>query len=185
MHVMLDMETLALSPDAVILQVGMVEFEPVRGGKVEVDGLCIFVDIDSQVWRKINGPTLLWWMDQSDAARRHIIEGHSLSLDLETTLTSISEWLDTRLHEFDYLWSKGADFDVAILKHAFMDNKLPVPWHYRQARCLRTHFDYNPLSSSAQEKAHDRAAKILDAPLVKHDAIHDAVIQACEFQAAL
>ena len=182
MHVMLDLETLSLRPDAALLQVALVKFEPVPNGKVYVDeALNVFVDLAHQYKRHIDSDTLIWWLGQSEMARRTIIEGHANSHPLLTVLQQIELWLD--MSPFDKLWSRGADFDIAVLKHAFLTADMDHPWHYRQARCQRTHRDYHPLDLDQEMAAHDRAAKLMAGNLVKHDALSDCVVQICEFQA--
>ncbi len=188
MHVMLDLETLSTRPDATLLQVAVVQFEPVPAGKVLVDDAWnAFVDPASQKGSHVDIDTVMWWLGQSEDARRGIIMGYGESQPLGTVLLDIDHWLND-LGEFDKIWAKPASFDLPILQYAYQSMNLKVPWDHRQGRCLRTHLDTHSLPLTQEMMAHDRAEKLLAEAghkLVKHDALTDAVVQACEFQASL
>lgn len=188
MHVMLDLETLSLRPDATILQIAMVEFEPVHGGHIRTGRMLnLYVSPDGQA-RHVCGETLLWWMGHSEAARTTLINGitgNGLALNRALELTGA--WLGEYLGPDDRIWSNGAGFDLPILKHAFQcDGRWgrEAPWNYRMERDMRTRLDLADWDVARKAKVQERVeAHVLGVPLLTHDAAHDAVFQAV-FQAA-
>ena len=72
MHLMIDFETLSLKPNAVILQFAAVAFNPDTQEIVDV----FFANVDTRVQpgRDVSADTVLWWMSQSDSARRTMLE---------------------------------------------------------------------------------------------------------------
>jgi len=70
MHIMIDLETMGTRPDAPIIAIGAVSFD------VDTDWVwrTFYVNIDLQsavsAGAKIDPSTVMWWMKQSDEARR-------------------------------------------------------------------------------------------------------------------
>src|ERR1039458_2426242 len=97
-NVMLDLETLGTGNDAAIISIGACLFDP-RG-----DGVLIGVDhrfyarvnpaSSVEIGMKIDVSTILWWMQQSDAARKSTFEGDSL-------------WIQHALKNFDEFIKQG------------------------------------------------------------------------------
>jgi exodeoxyribonuclease VIII len=82
---------------------------------------------------EIDGPTLYWWLNQSDAARQELLT------DTQTILVAIarlSEWMGY-ISEFQ-VWGNGASFDLPKLKNAFVKCGYTVPWHHYNERDVRT-----------------------------------------------
>ena len=163
--VMIDLETMGQSSNAAILAVGAVFFD-LEGQKLgpkfyEVVDLKSCIDAGL----KIDASTILWWMDQSAAARAQFkVKGKRLVEVLE----EFSSYLDAN-SDLDKvkIWGNGADFDNVILGNAykcFGDDV--IPWKYYNSRCYRTMknlphgIDFGKLSG------------------VAHKAVDDAVFQA-------
>lgn len=129
MDVVLDLETLGTSSDSAILAIGAVSLG------------------DSVFYRRIKSPTgavsietIRWWMGQSEVVRLENWSGGDAESDVlhefGAWLTAVRDKGDGKLR----LWG-SEDFDTGILKEAYARNKLPLPWHYREPRGLRTAFD--------------------------------------------
>jgi DNA polymerase III epsilon subunit-like protein len=165
--VMLDLETLGTSADAVILSIGAVRFDA-YGDQV---GPVFYrrVNIDScQKWGlTVDGRTLVWWLDQDVLARKAIVneEGDPL----EIVLRDLSDFIK----EDDRLWGNGAAFDNAILSTAYRKVGIEQPWRFWNDHCFRTMKKLN---------------KHIPAPVfegIAHHALDDAINQAKHLQAIL
>ncbi len=132
---MLDLETLGQTPGSVIVAVGAVEF---GDGKI-IREFYERVDAESCVKAglKMDVATVMWWLEQSDAARAEIVRP---GLPLSEVLTKFGVWLDhdTQAAGQAKVWGNGAAFDNAVLKAAYEALRLPVPWRYSGDRCYRT-----------------------------------------------
>lgn len=131
--VMIDIETLDTRPSAAILSIGLVRFDVNQSGTLG-DSFEAYIDIDSNLsaGRTVSGPTLLWWLDQEDAARRRIVEAEHVPL--RTALARLSDFLKPD----DRVWGNGAGFDNVILADAYRSVGLPQPWRYWNDMCYRT-----------------------------------------------
>ena len=71
--IMIDLETLATSPDAAILTIGAVRFDPFGRELTdpEMDSFYVRVDLDScdEIGLVTNDDTIAWWANQSDEAK--------------------------------------------------------------------------------------------------------------------
>src|SRR5680860_1209460 len=113
-HVMIDLETLATTADAVILSIGAVRFD-LETGDVGQDYFYRSISIESNLGtgRRISESTLKWWMKQSAEAQQvfHDEEKHCLL----AALLDLRRWFNGTE---SIVWSNGADFDLPILTHA-------------------------------------------------------------------
>jgi len=137
-HVMVDIETLADTNNAVIVSIGAVKFDIISGETG--DTFYETVDIDSclKAGFEVTGGTIKWWMKQSDGARREFgKEGIHIALALQK--------LATFLQDDDYaMWSNGLRFDIAILENAYRRLELVVPWNHRKEMDVRTLVQFAP-----------------------------------------
>lgn len=157
-QVMIDLETLGTTADAVIMSIGAVVFD-FNGGIDEKKAFYASVSIDSnlEVGRKIQEDTLIWWMGQSPEAKRVFEEP---KVTLEAALDDLAEWFP----EGACAWSNGASFDIAMLEHAYKSGGNEVPWKFWDSRCVRT---YRSLPGA------ERVPKLING----HHALLDAVNQ--------
>ena len=140
-HLMVDLETLATSPNAVILTLGAVTFDP-ASNKI-FDKLYYRVDVDScdRLGMVVDDATIEWWSKQ--AAN---VQTEAFAEDNRVPIEEVIE----KFHKFawncDAFWSHGATFDLVILDCYYRKlNKVP-PWNFWQIRDTRTLFDlgYDP-----------------------------------------
>lgn len=143
-NVMIDIETLGTSKDAVIISIAAIEFDPFK----IMDQSRTFhknIDINSclQAGLKIDGETLEWWLnDQKVEVLRSLIENKN---SLGETLFEFKVWLNS-LDELENpkVWGNGPSFDMAILSTAYAKFGWQTPWLYRNERCVRTITDLFP-----------------------------------------
>lgn len=132
-HIMIDLETLDTSPSAAIISIGAVKFDPATQTPLG-DKFYLPVSIQSNLdeGRTISGDTLRWWMNQDDTAR-------SVFREAGTPLTEALLALNGFFNHGEYkVWGNGADFDNAILAHAYTSNGWKAPWKFWNNRCYRT-----------------------------------------------
>jgi hypothetical protein len=166
-HVMVDLETLGTTPDSVILSIGAVRF-CLDTGKVDDKAFYASVSVDSNLalGRKLSEDTLVWWFKQ-DKAAQYVF--HEEKDTLEAALESLTEWFgSTRFKpENTLVYSKGADFDIPMLSHAYSQFGWETPWQFWNTRCFRT---YSKLPQAARVSAPEAG--------IKHNALSDAIAQA-------
>lgn len=161
--VMIDLETMAVTPRCVVLTLGAVQFDP--HSDAFYDHLYMRLDIDDQdrLQREIDPGTLDWWAQQDAAVREEAFS--------DADRVPFSEAID-RFHKFcwnsDTFWSHGATFDLIVMEDIYRQLNRAVPWKYYQLRDTRTLFDLGLEPDMPQEG--------------KHDALQDAVRQAIGVQ---
>jgi exodeoxyribonuclease VIII len=128
-HVMIDIETLGNGSNAVLISLGAVEFN--------AEGVysAFYRNIDPQscvdAGLKMDVSTVMWWMQQSDAARSVFkLQGEPLP----NVLIHFNQWFP----EDACVWGNGATFDNVILSNAYDACKIKKPWKYWADRCYRT-----------------------------------------------
>lgn len=136
MHIMLDLETLATSPDAVVLSLGAVAFST-RDGVAPVQFYAV-TRLDEQSERSIDPDTVSWWMRQAqeNPGATDVFEGPREPVDI--ALQRLTTYMNTFLTPDGGVWANGPDFDCVITKSLFTDLRMPVPWRHTQHRCFRT-----------------------------------------------
>ena len=153
--VMLDLETMSTHPDAAIISIGAVEFDIATQAIGE--RFYTVVDLGSSVETGgiMDARTVLWWMQQSDAARNALAqEGQHIA----ESLKSFSEWMK-RCGEKDQLclWGNGAAFDNVVLASAYKRLGIPQPWTCWNDRCYRTVKAMHPTVKMQRAGTHHNA----------------------------
>lgn len=171
-HIMLDLETWGTRPGCDIRSIGAVVFDPVAG-RVTDDTFYIATDNpweDRATYRKYplhrDPETVKWWSDQSDEAQA----AFDNPFDLKRALMQFIVWLNSHTvpeTQSLKLWANDPHFDVSILAEAYHAVGLPVPWHYRAPRSMRTVVDLSGLTRD-EYVTHGTA----------HNALDDAIAQA-------
>jgi DNA polymerase III alpha subunit (gram-positive type) len=137
-HIAIDLETLSTSPAAVVLAIGAVAVCETTGETVSFYTVC---SVDSQESRQIDQSTLHWWEQQSAEARLVLDQANdpTIAIHLDDALAELSAWVGKlgETHEV-FVWGNGANFDVAILEHAYKNISPFVPWAFRNVRDMRT-----------------------------------------------
>lgn len=138
MHVMYDLETLGVSSDAAIVQIGAVAIhnlgeEPGMVGPNNAHLGSIYrrgVRLDDPLIGELDGPTVKWWMEQDGAVRRHVmLDDHDQRLTLRNTLLDFEAWLES-LPELSGLWADIEDH--TWLRHAF--ERCGLKWRWRKVQ---------------------------------------------------
>lgn len=128
-NLMLDLETLDNTPTAAIVAIGAVRFD--RSGLGAKFYRPISIEGQTDHGLTIGADTLAWWMRQSDDARAVFHSEHRL---LWSALVDFEHFINPDV----LIWGNGADFDNAILAHAFAALDIAQPWKFWNNRCYRT-----------------------------------------------
>jgi exodeoxyribonuclease VIII len=165
--IMIDLETLATTPDASILTIGAVKFDPF--GDELSDPKCVKfycrVDLDScdRIGLVTNDDTIAWWAQQSKEAQDEAFDPAD-RIDIVEAMAQLYKfcWGAKRV------WSHGSAFDVVMCEHIFRKVGRAIPWSFWEVRDTRTIFDIgiNPNRP----------------PVLKHHALEDAWNQAVGVQ---
>lgn len=134
--VMLDMETLATTPDTVILTVGAVKFDPYTLNQLG-DELYLRLDVNQQLelGRSVSESTLEWWGKQDPAVRDEAL-GDENRVSVEEFYSQLNRFLVGATD----IWCQGPVFDIVILENLYRQMGWPAPWQYWQISDSRTVF---------------------------------------------
>lgn len=161
-RVMVDIETLGLTPGHAILSIGAVRFG--------TDGLGnefhrnISLESCQDAGLEIDAGTLEWWLGQDDAVKGVLVGGDPLGDVLEDFATFYGS--------AEEIWAFSPSFDCDILGGAYDAVDIIKPWTYREERCCRTMASLSIWPDFEQDG--DR-----------HDALDDARYQARQTAEAL
>ena len=139
-HGMIDLETLSTNPNATILTVGGVKFDPYTMAEPS-QGMYFRVDVDSQteMGRDVMQETVNWWSKQPKE-----ISDEAFSDDNRASLDDMIKKINKFSVGVDIFWCQGPLFDYAILQDIYKQLGYPVPWQYWQIRDSRTLFSLVP-----------------------------------------
>lgn len=137
MDVMLDLETLSTRPEAVILTLGAVKFDPFADDVKTDNGLYHRIDVDEQIvlGRHIQQETVDWWGRQSEDVREEALGEHN-RINLNTVIDDLNRFLVGA----NNIWCQGPAFDIVILENLYRQLERPTPWQFWQIRDSRTLF---------------------------------------------
>ena len=162
-NVMIDLETLGVSPGCCILSIGAIKFCP-DIGKVDLRENAFYKVLD---WRdqEFEGFTIEsdiwnWWDKQLKDAKMSLL-GRD---DLKMTIENFCEFLP----ENPIVWGNGSSFDISILEYVYRYYKIEIPWKFWNIRDCRT------LKALYESR---RGGLSLKMSGTKHLAIDDAISQ--------
>jgi hypothetical protein len=147
-NVMLDLETLGVSPGCKILSIGACAFALGLDNDSDNDS-----DNDARIYTgskyfsinastisqdayglKENQGTLDWWHTQPQSALDATTAG---AVSVEEALERFTDWI-TSLNAPIIIWGNGASFDAPVLSAVYDAVGMKQPWSFRNERCYRT-----------------------------------------------
>ncbi|WFZ26315.1 3'-5' exoribonuclease [Citrobacter portucalensis] len=139
-HLMVDMETMGNSPDAPIVSIGAVFFDPSTGNTGAEFYQVVSLESSMSFGMKPDASTIQWWLKQSSEARSAILVDEAMGLleTLELLAEFIAENAANGSHTVQ-LWGNGCSFDNVILRRAYAltDTPFAVPfWNDRDVRTM-------------------------------------------------
>ncbi|WP_205901519.1 exonuclease, partial [Escherichia coli] len=132
-HMMIDLETMGKNPDAPLISIGAIFFDPQTGDMGPEFSKTIDMDTAGGV---IDRGTIKWWLKQSREAQSAILTDE---IPLDDALLQLREFIDENSGEFFVqVWGNGANFDNTILRRSYERQGIPCPWRYYNDRDVRT-----------------------------------------------
>jgi exodeoxyribonuclease VIII len=142
LHLMVDLETCSLAPNAYIRSIGACFFD-VNGVGSQFYESC---DGPDQPGSDVDPETVKWWENQTLEARNAL--KNDKHINLEVTLHNFHHWVAEEMKVYSlkgdrsdvevWLWGNGGDFDPVILSNAYKRCKIEQPWQWYNTRCYRT-----------------------------------------------
>jgi len=135
-HLMVDLETLATTPNAAILSLGAVTFNP--NSDQIYDELYYKVELESLdgLDSYIDDGTIEWWSKQDPKAQEEAFDPNN-RIDIRTVMDDFYKFCMGS----SKFWSHGSTFDIIILEHYYRQIGKPYPWKFWEVRDTRTLFD--------------------------------------------
>jgi 3' exoribonuclease, RNase T-like len=129
-NMMIDIETLATSPNAIILSIAAVKF---NFGDDRTENFSVNIDPKSCAeYGMIKDPeTIQWWQSQRPDALKAFMSNQIQLKDALSQLTEFSSG-DT------VWWCNGMNFDYPILEWSYKALGMRAPWKYWNLRDART-----------------------------------------------
>lgn len=160
-HIVIDLETLSLHPDAHILSIGAVAL---REDGTLLDTFYSVIDPEQeQVGRHIAAGTVAWWAMQSYEARA-AIWGYACGSQAAVVLAYFKTWLQRWAPDGDIaMWGNGPEADCRWMESLYQWAGHKTPWKYWQQQSIRT------LKLMAPD-----CAEVGEFVGTKHHALHDA-----------
>ena len=171
LHIMVDLETLGLTPGCSIIQIAAVA--SYRGMILDTMSEVISTDSNRFFGLVSESGTLDWWAKQDADLRNKVFSG---TTELHAALSKFGEFLMANLNKLPasspvMLWAKPARFDFPILEEAYKKVNsrgydIKVPYHHSAVMDARTLFKLHKYSQPEPEFIG-----------TKHDALADAMHQ--------
>lgn len=149
-HLLIDIETLGTDPDAVVLSIACVPFMlevHTYFGELVSSGFCVKFDVKEQIktyHRSIEDGVMKWWKTQPKGVFDSMVRPTIGDMSLKDGLTHMNKFVaGVKGYQFNesYVWSRGNNFDFPILKSAYKDAGIGLPYNDWRVRDVRTAID--------------------------------------------
>jgi hypothetical protein len=169
-HVMIDIETLGTDPDAVILTIGGVKFDPNDESRGTWDHFYYSLDIAEQMdTRSTTDETIEWWAKTNPKMLLEELDNTDRTPVIDV-LKALNRWQVAT----DNIWAQGILFDLGILENIYREYEHHIPWtgfwRIRDSRTLIGLMEVDPRKSMTFEA---------------HNALEDCKVQALGVQRTL
>jgi hypothetical protein len=171
---MIDLETLGLTANSVVLSIGAALFD-IESKDI---GPTFYSNIDREscvgLEMEIDVGTVDWWSRQSEQARASLYDPAPLPAVVVSREFCI--WIKKNSDERELrVWSHGATFDIPLVRTLARKTQVTLPWNYWNE------YDTRTLVFVTRKRAKDaQAVAKLDRtiPGIPHHALSDAIAQA-------
>jgi exodeoxyribonuclease VIII len=138
-HLMVDLECFGSNPDAPIVSIGAVFFNPETGGMGSEFYKVISLGSSMGFGGQPDADTILWWLKQSAEARSAILVDDAIPLD--DALLQLNEFICENAANGPasvQLWGNGATYDNVLLRSSYRRTGIPALWEFWNDRDVRT-----------------------------------------------
>ncbi|HDR2471504.1 TPA: 3'-5' exoribonuclease [Enterobacter soli] len=138
-HLMVDVEGLGKKPDAPIVSIGAVFFDPATGNTGSEFYKVISLE-SSMAWGGVpDASTIIFWLKASSEARSELVMDDAIPLD--DALLQLNDFIAENAAngpDFVQVWGNGATYDNVLLAESFDRTGIPCPWKFWNNRDVRT-----------------------------------------------
>lgn len=135
-----DLETFGKGDSAVLASIGLTSFNRNTGQIIETIELCPRMQDQVDAGAEMDVSTVLWWVGQSDEARKKIVEGGGINP--RSAAETIVEFISRNQARDFGIWGNGATFDLTKLKNFISRAGIKAePWAFWCERDMRTIVD--------------------------------------------
>lgn len=135
-HVMIDTETLGLTPGCVVRTVSLVEFEPTTGKTGRKQTWVINLQDSIKAGFKVEAGTIKWWMTKSDEARKAFVATPEEETSLVSFVNEFVEWFK-QYNGKVAVWGLQIDYDLPMVRcylayyymYIMRNDDYPLPWN--------------------------------------------------------
>ncbi|MCR2796148.1 3'-5' exoribonuclease [Enterobacter kobei] len=138
-HLMVDVESLGKKPDAPIVSIGAVFFDPASGQTGPEFYKVISLE-SAMEWGGVpDASTIIFWLKATPEARSEIVMDDAIPLD--DALLQFKDFIAENAangKDSVQVWGNGASFDNILLKDSYDRTGIPCPWKHWNNRDVRT-----------------------------------------------
>lgn len=136
-HIVLDLETLGVETDSVILSIGAAVFDDVNPTFIVQDTFYRNLDTRAQIvsGRTIDQNTIDWWNHPDRDTARML--SNDKPVQAGVALVEFGMFCN-RFPKDTSIWGNGSDFDVSMLRSLMRTFGMVWPMSYKNTRCMRT-----------------------------------------------
>jgi len=135
-HATIDLETIDVRPQATVLSLGAVKFNPLTSEEPHSElYLKISIDDQDRLDRTVSEGTLEWWGKQDPKIMEEAFD-QTDAVTVEDALAEISKFSVG----VDTFWGQGYGFDYTMLEDMYRRIGRPIPWNFWQILDSRTLF---------------------------------------------
>ncbi|MGC8159528.1 3'-5' exoribonuclease domain-containing protein [Salmonella enterica] len=135
-HLMVDLKAMGTNPDAPIVSIAAILFDP-QTGEIGAIFYVVISLVDAMESGAVpDGETIERWLQQSGEARSALLVDQRFLVDALLQLREfINEHSDEKLIQ---VWGNGETFDNVILRRSYERLGIPCPWRFYNDRDIRT-----------------------------------------------
>lgn len=138
-HLMVDIESMGEKPNAPIVSIGAVFFDPASGQTGPEFYKVISLE-SAMEWGGVpDASTILFWLKETSEARSEIVMDHAIPLD--DALLQFKDFIAENAangKDTVQVWGNGATFDNVLLENSYARTGITCPWKYWNNRDVRT-----------------------------------------------
>lgn len=135
-HLMIDLETMGNKPNAPIVAIGAVFFEPSTGELGAQYSKSVLLASEMNLGATPDPDTIIWWLQQSSEARSEVVTAVT---SIFVALHELSIFVTENKSEGSVqVWGNGPSLDNVVLRAAYERIGFPAFWPFYKDRCVRT-----------------------------------------------
>ena len=135
-HATIDLETIDTRPQATVLSLGAVKFNPFDDSEPHSEMYFkISIDDQDRLGRTASDDTIEWWTKQDPKIMEEAFDQEG-AITVDEALSKINKFVVG----VDILWGQGYGFDYTIIEDMYRSLSKPIPYNFWQVRDSRTLF---------------------------------------------